>query len=279
MHDFALKRPQPGKWQSAALAVGMHVLLGLFLYYSVSWQTRKPAAVQVELVGSLPPVEAPAPAPVPPPPEPAIEKRPEPVVEPPPPPPPKPDIVIKEPAKVKPEPKVEKRPEPRVEKKPEPKPEPKVEKKPEAKAPVPPRPDPRIEQALQEKLMKESLARENAEQMRRQAAQEADLIARLAADGARSKARDSWAGRISAKVRGNLVLPPGVSGQPEALVSISLLPDGSVVGEPRMKRSTGNAALDAAILRAIVKSSPLPKPEDPAAFERNVELIFRPLEP
>jgi colicin import membrane protein len=144
---------------------------------------------------------------------------------------------------------------------------------------VPARPDARIEQELQEKLMKESLARENAEQMRRQAAQEADLIAKLAADGARSKARDSWAGRISAKVRGNLVLPPGVSGQPEALVSISLLPDGSVVGEPRMKRSTGNPALDAAILRAIVKSSPLPKPEDPAAFERNVELIFRPLEP
>ncbi|MFX5768985.1 TonB C-terminal domain-containing protein, partial [Acinetobacter baumannii] len=60
-------------------------------------------------------------------------------------------------------------------------------------------------------------------------------------------------------------------------VAISLLPDGSVVGEPRLRQSTGNAALDAAILRAIVKSSPLPKPEDPAVFERNLELKFRPL--
>lgn len=273
-HDFAFKRPQPGKWQSAALAAGMHLLLALFLYYSVSWQTSQPAAVQVELVGSLPPIEAPV-RPPPPPPEPLVEKQPEPVVEPPPPPPPKPDIAIKEPPKPKTPPKVEPKPEPKpVEKKPEPKPEPKVEKKPEPK-PVPP--DNRREIEQQEKLFKESLARESADQMRRQAAQEADLMAKLAADGARSKARETWAGRISAKVKPNVVVPPGASGNPEAVVAISLLPDGSVVGEPRLRQSTGNAALDAAILRAIVKSSPLPKPEDPAVFERNLELKFRPL--
>lgn len=277
-HDFAFRRPQPGKWPSVALAAGMHLLLGLFLFYSVSWQTSKPAAVQVELVGSLPPVQAPV-QPVPPP-EPVVEKQPAPVVEPPPPPPPpRPDIAIKEPPKPKTPPKPEPRPEPPkpkpVEKKPEPKPEPKVEKKPEPK--VPPKPDNRLEQELQDKLMRESLQRESAEQMRRQAAQEADLMAKVAADGARIKARESWAGRISAKVKPNVVVPPGVTGNPEAVVAISLLPDGSVAGEPRMRQSTGNRALDEAILRAIVKSSPLPKPDDPAAFERNLELKFRPL--
>lgn len=277
MRDFTLNRPQPGKWQSAALAAGMHLVLGAFLYYSVSWQTSKPAAVQVELVGSLPPIDAPVrPVPPPPPPEPVVEKQPEPVVEPPPPPPPpKPDIAVKEPPKPKTPPKPEPRPEPPkpkpVEKKPEPKPEPRVEKKPE------PRPDPRIEQELQEKLMRESLQRESAEQMRRQAAHEADLMAKVAADGARMKARQTWADRISAKVKANVVVPPGVSGNPEAVVSISLLPDGSVAGEPRLRQLTGNRALDEAILRAIVKSSPLPKPDDPAAFERNLELKFRPL--
>ena len=283
-HDFAFRRPQPGKWPSVALAAGMHLLLGLFLFYSVSWQTSKPAAVQVELVGSLPPVQAPVqPVPPPPPPEPVVEKQPAPVVEPPPPPPPppppKPDIAIKEPPKPKTPPKPEPRPEPPkpkpAEKKPEPKPEPKVEKKPEPK--VPPKPDNRLEQELQDKLLKESLQRESAEQMRRQAAQEADLMAKVAADGARIKARESWAGRISAKVKPNVVVPPGVTGNPEAVVTISLLPDGSVAGEPRMRQSTGNRALDEAILRAIVKSSPLPKPDDPAAFERNLELKFRPL--
>lgn len=273
MRDLALNRPQPGKWQSAALAAGMHLLLGLFLFYSVRWQTSQPAAVQVELVGSLPPIEAPV-RPPPPPPEPVVQKQPEPVVEPPPP-PPKPDIAIKEPPKPKTPPKVEPKPEPKpVEKKPEPKPEPKVEKKPEPKS-VPP--DNRREIEQQEKLFKESLARESADQMRRQAAQEADLMAKLAADGARSKARESWAGRISAKVKPNVLVPPGVSGNPEAVVAIALLPNGEVVDEPKLRQSTGNAALDAAILRAIVKSSPLPKPEDPAVFERNLELKFRPL--
>ena len=280
-HDFAFRRPQPGKWPSVALAAGMHLLLGLFLFYSVSWQTSKPAAVQVELVGSLPPVQAPVqPVPPPPPPEPVVEKQPEPVVEPPPPPPPpRPDIAIKEPPKPKTPPKPEPRPEPPkpkpVEKKPEPKPEPKVEKKPEPK--VPPKPDNRLEQELQDKLLKESLQRESAEQMRRQAAQEADLMAKVAADGARIKAKESWAGRISAKVKPNIAVPPGASGNPLAVVMISLLPDGTVSGELTMRQSTGNRALDEAILRAIVKSSPLPKPDDPAAFERNLELKFRPL--
>ena len=275
MHDLAFDRPEPGKWQSAALAAGMHLLLGLFLFYSVRWQTSKPAAVQVELVSRQPVMEAPArPAP---PPEPVIEKPPAPVVEPPPPPPqPKPDIALKEPPKPKPLPKVEPKPAPKPEPKPvEKKPEPKVEKKPDPK-PAPP--DTRREQESADKLLKDALARESAESTVRQAAQEADLRAKVAAEGARLKATQSWADRISAKVKGNITLPPGVSGKPEALVSIALLPDGSVVGEPKMKRSTGNSALDAAILRAIVKSSPLPKPDDASVFERNLDLKFRPLD-
>jgi len=271
MRDLALNRPQPGKWRSAALAAGMHLLLGLFLFYSVRWQTSKPAAVQVELVSRQPAVEAPArPAP---PPEPVVEKPPAPVVEPPPPPPqPKPDIALKEPPKPKPLPKVEPKPAPKpVERKPEPK----VEKKPDPK-PAPP--DTRREQESADRMLKEALARESAESTRRQAAQEADMMAKVAAEGARLKATQSWADRISAKVKGNIALPPGVSGKPEALVSIALLPDGSVVSEPKMKRSTGNAALDDAILRAIVRSSPLPKPDDASVFQRNLDLKFRPLD-
>lgn len=268
MRDHALKRPEPGKWQSAVLAAGMHLLLGLFLFYSVRWQTSKPAAVQVELVSSLPTVAAPV---RPPPPEPVIEKRPEPVVEPPPPPPPpKPDIAFKEPPKPKPVPKVEPTPEPK------PKPEPKaVEKKPE---PKPSPPDMRRELEAQDRMLKEAMARESAEQAQREASREADLIAQAAAEGARRSAASAWGDKISARIRSNIVLPPGATGNPEALVAIALLPDGSVVGEPRMKRSTGNPALDDAILRAIVKSSPLPKPDDPSVFVRNLDLVFRPLE-
>jgi colicin import membrane protein len=272
MREHALKRPEPGKWQSAVLAAGMHLLLGLFLFYSVRWQTSKPAAVQVELISSMPTVAAPVRPP--PPPEPVVEKRPEPVVEPPPPPPPaKPDIAFKEPPKPKPVPKVEPKPEPRPEPKPKPEPKP-VENKPEVK---PPPPDMRREIEAQDKMFKEAMARESAEQAKREASREADLIAQAAAEGARRSAANAWGDKISARIRSNIVLPPGATGNPEALVAIALLPDGSVVGEPRMKRSTGNPALDDAILRAIVKSSPLPKPDDPSVFVRNLDLVFRPL--
>lgn len=266
MRELALKRPEPGKWQSAALAAGMHLLLGLFLFYSVRWQTSKPAAVQVELVSSLPVAEAPV-RPRPPP-APVVEKRPEPAVEPPPPPPPaKPDIAFKEPPKPKPVPRVE----PKVEPKPVPKP---VDKKPE---PVPVQPDTRREIESQEKMFKEALARESAEQAKREASREADLLAQAAVEGARRTAANAWGDKISAKIRGNIVLPPGATGNPEAHVKIVLLPDGSVVGQPSLTRSTGNQALDDAILRAIVKSSPLPKPDDPSVFVRNLDLVFRPL--
>ncbi|MBL8476059.1 MAG: TonB C-terminal domain-containing protein [Methyloversatilis sp.] len=261
MREHALKRPEPGKWQSAVLAAGMHLLLGLFLFYSVRWQTSKPAAVQVELISSMPTVEAPVRPP--PPPEPVVEKRPEPVVEPPPPPPPpKPDIAFKEPPKPKPVPKVEPKPEPKA-----------VEKKPDVKPP----PDTRREIEAQDRMFKEAMARESAEQAKREASREADLIAQAAAEGARRNAANAWGDKISARIRSNIVLPPGATGNPEALVAIALLPDGSVVGEPRLKRSTGNPALDDAILRAIVKSSPLPKPDDPSVFVRNLDLVFRPL--
>ncbi|MBP6095114.1 MAG: TonB C-terminal domain-containing protein [Methyloversatilis sp.] len=263
MRDLALKRPEPGKWQSAALAAGMHLLLGLFLFYSVRWQTSKPEAVQVELVSSMPVVQAPAR----PPPEPEVRKAPEPVVEPPPP-PPRPDITFKEPPKPKPVPKPEPKP---VEKKPEPKIEKKLDPKP---AP----PDTLREIESQERMFKEALARESAQQTQREASREADLLAQAAVEGARRNATNSWTGKISAKIRGNIVLPPGASGNPEAMFAISLLPDGSVVGEPKLRRSTGNPALDDAILRAIVKSSPLPKPDDPSVFVRNLDLVFRPLE-
>jgi colicin import membrane protein len=46
----------------------------------------------------------------------------------------------------------------------------------------------------------------------------------------------------------------------------------------KQTRSSGNPAYDEAVYRAILKSSPLPKPDNPALFERRLELRFRPLD-
>ena len=41
-----------GKWSSLALAAGVHIALGMFLFYGVRWQNRLPDAVEVELVSA-----------------------------------------------------------------------------------------------------------------------------------------------------------------------------------------------------------------------------------
>ena len=46
----------------------------------------------------------------------------------------------------------------------------------------------------------------------------------------------------------------------------------------QLKKSSGNPAWDAATERAIRKSSPLPKPDDPTNFERELILSLCPVE-
>lgn len=246
---------RPGKRISMALAIAVHLLLAGFLFYGVRWQTRATDVVEVELVRAIlePAVADPAAAP----PAPIIEPSPAAVPKPEPaPPPPKPDIAIKEKEKPKPPPKLEPRPLPP---KPEPKPEPK------------PRVDP-----FQEQLRRESeqlAQRKNADN----AAQELTQMKAAQAMSARNKAMADYLGRIRGKIRGNIVVPPEIKGNPEAVFDVTQLPSGEIV-TVRLKRSSGHATLDAAIERAILKSNPLPKPEPADLFSRSLELRFRPLD-
>ncbi len=110
-----------------------------------------------------------------------------------------------------------------------------------------------------------------------QRARESELLKQEMQSAARAGALDAYQNAIRQRVRQNIVLPPSVSGNPEATFVVDQLPDGTVM-ELRLKKSTGNAALDEAIERAIRKSSPLPLPTDKALFARTLELKFRPLE-
>lgn len=232
-----------GKRISIALAVAVHLLLAAFLFYGVSWQTRAPDAVEVELVRATP---EPAPPPVAAPPTPAPVPPPAPAPEPTPaPPPPKPDIAIKE----------------------KPKPPPK---------PVPPAaPTPRVD-PFQAQLQREAEQLTQRKQVEN-AAQELAQVKASQAAAARNKAVADYLGRIRGKIRGNIVLPPEIKGNPEAVFDVTQLPSGEIV-TVRLKRGSGSAALDAAIERAILKSSPLPKPDPAELFSRSLELRFRPLE-
>ena len=279
-----IKREQPGKWASLALTVTVHLALVAFLVLGIRWQSSPPAAMQVDLVAA--PASRPAP-----PPEPAVEPKPEPPPkpEPKPQPPkpepkpepkplpkpePKPDIATKAP-----EPKKPVKPEPKPEpKKPEPKPEPKKpETKPEPKKPEPRKPEPETAKPVvppRDDYMQQRLAQETARADFERTLRDAD--ARAAA--ARSKAAgDAYTNAIRTKVRGNLLRPPGLTGNPEAVFEVDQLPSGEVLAI-RLKRSSGIPSLDDAIERAIRRSSPLPLPKETELFERTLELRFRPLD-
>lgn len=240
-------REDPGRKASAALAVAVHVALAVLLVYGIRWQTRSPEAVEVELVRALP---APAPAAVAPPePEPApppkIEPKPEPRPEPKPAPPAKPDIALKEKEKPKPEPK----------------PVPKAEPKPN-------KVDPLLDRELKDL---------EAQRRKQMAARELEQLKSDQAAVARSKATADYIGKIKGKIKGNIVLPPDIRGNPEAIFDVVQLPSGEILSV-KLKKSSGHAAYDNAIERAILKSSPLPKPEQGELFSRSLELKFRPLE-
>jgi len=247
---------EPGKKKALTFTLLVHLALVGALFLGVQWKRSEPEAMQVELWSPTPQKATR----VAPPPEPKPEPKPEPL--PPPEPPPKkletpkpPEIVVKE-EKKKPEPKkAEPKPEP-------PKPEPKPTPKPQPKS------DP----------FKEMLERENRQ---RQVDAEQDRLAELADKAQKAAAArrglESYAAKIRAKIRGNIVLPPNIGGNPEAVFEVNQLPGGDVLSV-RLKRSSGIPALDDAIERAIRKSSPLPKPDDATLFQRTLEIKYKPFE-
>ena len=309
-----LERPEePGRKYALTFTILVHVGLLAFLFFGVQWKRSQPDVVEVELFSSRPTtaVQAAAPPPPPPPPpevkpepkpEPRPEPKPVPKVEPKPEPPPpkKPDIAIKEekkppkpePKKPEPEPKKpEPKPEPKkLEPKPEPrKPEPKVEPKPEPKKPEPkaelrkaePQPEPKKTEPRVPDFSKE-LASETAQLKSRPNANAQQMASAAGAEAAQrasasKRGMEEYATRIRVKVRGNIVLPPNIQGNPEAIFVVEQLPGGEILNI-RLKRSSGSPALDSAIERAIKKSSPLPDPPDPALFQRTLEIKYRPFE-
>ncbi len=83
--------------------------------------------------------------------------------------------------------------------------------------------------------------------------------------------------RIKSKIRSRIILPEGLTGNPEAVFAVVVLPTGEVV-QVRLLHASGQPAYDAAVQRAIIKASPLPMPPDPelAGQFRDLNLHFSP---
>ncbi|MDH2918084.1 MAG: cell envelope integrity protein TolA [Sideroxydans sp.] len=224
---------------AAVLALMVHGGFFALLYFGFTWQTQAPAAMSVELWQALP--DRVQPSVVAPPPVPLVPK-----AEPAPPVPSpvavvKPDIVL---AIKKPEKKIiELKATPVIEP-----PKTRASAKPEAPS-----------------IADLAAARELAEQ-----AEQAAAVGRVV-DEAMSK--------ISSKIRRNIVMPPDVANEAQAIFAVTLLPGGAVLSA-RLAQSSGNAAYDNAVERAILKSQPLPLPADASLFNRfrELKLKFKPVE-
>lgn len=247
------KPEEPGKKYALTFTILVHVGLIAALFLGVQWKRSQPEVMEVELWASRPqpaqvvpppPAVRPEPKPLP-----RVEPKPAPVLK-------KPEIAIKE-EKKKPEPK---KPEP-------PKPEP---KKPEAKPEVKPLPkaDP-----FKEMLEREERQRQASDTQARLAAQ-AEAEQRAAAS---QRGLADYTNKIRIRIKSNLTLPPNIQGNPEAVFEVTQLPTAEILAV-KLRRSSGNPALDAAIERAIRKSSPLPKPDDPSLFQRTLEIKYKPFE-
>ena len=168
---------------------------------------------------------------------------------------------------------------------PPPKPEPPPVQTPDiaVKAPPKPKPKPELKPAPKKdvdfkKRLNEQLAQEERaidEQRREAERREAAARQQAIAAAARDRALATWVDKIRAKIRGNIRLPGDMSGNPEAIFDVTQLPTGEVISI-RLRKSSGHKGYDDAVERAILKSSPLPKPDQPNLFERQLELRFRP---
>ena len=173
-------------------------------------------------------------------------------------------------------------PAPTTEPKPEVKPQLKLESKLER---IPVKPDIAIER--EKKLAKkkeEPLRFDTTQRIRQQLAEEQQALKRTRerqealkqfAPPAASAGDPRYIEKIRARIWSNIVPPSELKGNPEAIFDVVQLPTGEVLSA-RLKKSSGNKAYDDAVERAILKSSPLPRPDRPDQFQRELTLKFRP---
>ena len=70
-----------------------------------------------------------------------------------------------------------------------------------------------------------------------------------------------YAGRVSARIKSNLIKAAEVSGNPVTEVEVKCAPDGSIVGR-RITKPSGNPVWDEIVLRAIDRTATLPRDTD-----------------
>lgn len=291
--DALLPQRPGGMGAGAVLALLVHAGLIAALAFGVSWRAQAPETVSAELWSALPQVAAPkpvetaaaepTPAPAPPP-KPVVEPKPAPPVEKSPPPPPDPEIALRRERMEREKLERDKAEKVQAEKA-------RVEKERVAKLEKD-----RQDKAERDKLQKQEREKAEREKLEREKAAEAKLaqqreenlrrmMGQIGATGSPSAtgtaAQDagpskSYAGKLVAHIKPNIVFTDTVTGNPAAEVEVRAGPSGSIVSR-RLVKSSGNKDWDEAVLRAIDRTGTLPRDVD-GRVPSTILVAFRPQE-
>ena len=146
------------------------------------------------------------------------------------------------------------------------------------------------EKKEKEKAEREKVEREKAEQERKQrelaqaerarTQRESELNAQIAAEERVAAARASgqmaqYISQITARIERNWRRPPNVAPGLQCEVRVTQT-EGGTVAAVQVGRCNGDAAVRQSIEDAVYRASPLPQPSDPALFDRNLTITFRP---
>ena len=289
--DPLLPQPPGGNGLGAAMAVGVHLGLLFALAAATHWRTHSPTVVAAELWSSVPEVAAPV-APPPPPPAPAAAPAPAPVPPPPavvePPPPPKVDIAVEEAKRAERERRAA---EAEAERKAKAEAERKAREEAERKAKTERKA--KLEAERKRRQEERRMAAEAAAQQARLAQAREETLRRLmteagaaanpdaVAAGRGSAARNAapsaeYTARLAALIRSHTVFTGEVPGNPAAEVEVRAGASGSIIAR-KLVKSSGHAAWDEAVLRAIDRVGTLPRDSD-GRVPRTLIIAFRPKE-
>ena len=236
-----------------SFSVIAHLGLVAFLVIGISWNNSTPSGVEVELWDAVPQVQST--------PEPelktvikeeaadiAVKKKPVEKE------PPKKEVVKETPKTVKPPPPKEKE-------------EPKKAEAPKALSPAEIKAN-----AAAEKVRADQLAR-----LRAAAGAEGGSGGTVGSGvGGGGNAPPGWTDKVIKKVKPLIVFnAESVSGNPAAVIQVSLAPDGAILNTSLVS-SSGNSSWDRAVLLALSRAESLPKDDNGKIPQREVKLTFKP---
>ena len=108
--------------------------------------------------------------------------------------------------------------------------------------------------------------------MRRQMEAEEEVAA-----VARSGVMDDYRRLLVQTIERSWNRPPSARAGLECTLYVSQAPGGTVI-DVKLGACNGDQAVRESITNAVYRASPLPAPSDPRAFERRLEIVFKPTE-